>query len=197
MSTSVPTRTSDLVPLTTRRGQLVLAAVAVTGVAFVVEAMAGVVVHTHIGYHALNTILNAALLVASAGLALTGRRAVGRSGVWGGWATAIMALLASAGGVCAVLVEGLSSGDSPGLVEGISHTAVLASLLFLVPLGLGLRAVARVPGYVIAGGAACCVVMVLVGLDQPEAFLLPEATLGLGWLLLTRSWPAVPGRSLT
>lgn len=172
-----------------RRGRLVLAAVVVVGVAFVAEAMVSPFVDSHVAYHALNALLNAALVIASSSLALAGLRAVGRAGVGGGWAAASMALLALAGGIWAVLVEGLSSADPPGVVEGIAHTAVLASLLFLVPLGLGLRRLALVPGYVIAGSSACLVTMVLAGLDQPEAFLLPEAALGVGWLLLSRSLP--------
>lgn len=189
MSTSAPAETTGPDALTTRRGRLVLAAVVVTGVAFVAEAVVSVFADWHVGYHALNAILNAALLIACTSFALAGRAAVGRAGVGGGWATALMALMALAGGIWALLVEGLSAAESPGVVEGIAHTAVLASLLFLVPLGLGLRRVARVAGYVIAGSSACLVTMVLAGLDQPEAFLVPEALLGLGWLLLSRSLP--------
>lgn len=173
--------------LTTRGGRLVPTAVVVAGVAFVAEALVSVFVDSHVAYHALNAVLNAALLIASASFALAGMRTVGRAGVGGGWATAFMAGLAFIGGIWAVLVEGLSSAESPGVVEGIAHTAVLASLLFLVPLGLGLRRLALVSGYVIAGSSACLVTMVLVGLDQPEAFLVPEAVLGLGWLMLSRS----------
>jgi hypothetical protein len=171
------------------RGRLAMTAVVVAGVAFVAEAVVSVFVSSHVSYHALNAVLNAALLVVGGSFAVAGPRVVGRAGVGGGWATAFMALLAFAGGVWAVLVEGLGSAESPGVVEGIAHTAVLASLLFLVPLGLGLRRLGLVPGYVIAGSSACLVTMVLAGLDQPEAFLVPEAVLGLGWLLLSRSLP--------
>jgi hypothetical protein len=189
MSTSAMAGATGPDALTTRRGRLVLTAVVVAGAAFVAEAVVSVFVDSHISYHALNAVLNAALLVAGSNFALAGLRAVGRAGVVGGWATAFMALLAFAGGIWAVLVEGLSSAESPGVVAGIAHSAVLASLLFLVPLGLGLRRLALVPGYVIAGSSACLVTMVLAGLDQPEAFLVPEAVLGLGWLLLSRSLP--------
>jgi hypothetical protein len=151
--------------------------------------VASVFLDSHIGYHALNAVLDGALLLTCVMVALAGRRTVGRAGVVGGWATALMALLALAGGVWAVLVEGLGGGESPGVVEGIAHTAVLASLLFVVPLGIGLRRVAGVPGVVIAGSSACLVIMVLAGLDQPEAFLVPEAVLGGGFLLLSRSLP--------
>lgn len=189
MSTSAMAGTTGPDALTTRRGRLVLTAVVVAGVAFVAEAVVSVFVDSHVGYHALNAVVNAALVIAGTSFALAGLRAVGRVGVGGGWATAFMALLAFVGGIWGVLVEGLSSAESPGVVEGIAHTAVLASLLFLVPLGLGLRRLALVPGYVIAGSSACLVTMVLAGLDQPEAFLIPEAVLGLGWLLLSRSLP--------
>lgn len=189
MSTSAPAGTTGPDALTTRRGRLVLTAVVVAGVAFVVEAVVSVFVDSHVSYHALNVVLNGALVIAGTNFALAGSSAVGRAGVGGGWATAFMALLVFAGGIWTVLVEGLSSAESPGVVEGIAHTAVLASLLFLVPLGLGLRRLALVPGYVIAGSAACLVTMVLAGLDQPEAFLVPEAVLGFGWLLLSRSLP--------
>lgn len=186
MSTSTLTATTGP---DVRGGRLLLAAVVVTGVAFAAEALASVFVDAHIEYHSLNSVLNVALLVASAGLALARKAAVGRPGVVGGWATALMALLAAAGGVWAVLVEGFTAGESPGVVEGISHTAVLASILFLVPLGIGLRRVDRVSGLVIAASSACLVVMVFAGLDQPAMFLAPEAALGLGWLLLSRALP--------
>lgn len=172
-----------------RGGRLLLAAVVVTGVAFAAEAVLSVLVDTHSGYHSLNSVLNGGLLVASAGFALSGRAAVGRVGVIGGWATALMALLAGGGGAWALLVEAFTTSDSPGLVEGISHTAVLASILFMVPLGIGLRRVDRASGLVIAASSACLVGMVLAGFDQPEVFLVPEALLGLGWLLLSRALP--------
>lgn len=188
MSPSTSADTTSLASAATAGPRhLLRAAAGVAGAAFVAEACVSVVVTSHLGYHGLNVVLNVALMLASAAVALVGRAGVGTVGVVGGWATATMALLASAGGVCAVLVEGLSPAKSPGVVEGVAHTAVLASLLFLVPLGLGLRRVARVAGYTIAGGAACSVVMVLAGLDQPEMFLLPEAALGVGWILLSRS----------
>lgn len=186
MSTSTLTGNTGL---ELRGGRLLLAAVVVTGVAFAAEAVASVFVDTHIGYHSLNSVLNVALLVASAGFALTGKAAVGRAGVVGGWATALMAFLATAGGIWAMLVEGLTAAESPGVVEGISHTAVLASILFLVPLGIGMRRVDGVSGLVIAASSAFLVVMVLVGFDQPAMFLAPEAALGLGWLLLSRALP--------
>lgn len=189
MSTSAPAGTAAPDALTARRGRLVRTAVVAAGVAFVAEALVSVFVDSHVTYHALSAALNAAVLIAGTSFALAGRGVVGRTGVGGGWATAITALLAFAGGVWAVLVEGLGSVESPAVVEGITHTAVLASLLFLVPLGLGLRRLALVPGYVIAGSSACLVTMVLAGLDQPETFLVPEAVLGLGWLLLSRSLP--------
>ena len=78
-------------------GRVLLRAVVVTGVAFVAEAVASVFVDAHIGYHSLNTVLNIALLIASVGFARSGKAVVGRAGVIGGWATALMALLASAG----------------------------------------------------------------------------------------------------
>lgn len=187
MSTSAPAGTTGPDALTTRRGRLLLTAAVVAGVAFVAEAVVSVFADSHVTYHALNAVLDAALLIAGANVALAGQRAVGRAGVGGGWGTAVTALLALTSGIWAVLVEGLSAAVSPGLVEGVAHTAVLASLLFLVPLGIGLRRLALVPGYVIAGSSACLVTMVLAGLDQPEAFLVPEAVLGLGWLLLSRS----------
>lgn len=186
MSTSALAGSVGRDTLVHRRGRLALTAVLVVGVSFVAESVASVFVDSHIGYHAPNAVLNVALLVASTQAALAGRAAVGRAGVIGGWATALMALLAAAGGIWAVAVEGFSSAESPGAVEGIAHTAVLGSVLFLLPLGLGLRHVAKLPGSVIAGSSACLVVMVLVGLDQPEAYLLPEAALGVGWLLLGR-----------
>lgn len=173
-----------------RGGRLMLAAVVVTGVAFAAEAVASVFVESHVGYHAPNSVLNVALFVASAGFARSGRAAVGRVGVIGGWGTAVMAALAAGGGIWAVLVEGLTASESPGVVEGIAHTAVLASILLMVPLGIGLRRVDRVSGLVIAASSACLVVMVLAGLDQPEMFLVPEAAMGLGWLMLSRALPA-------
>lgn len=187
MSTSMLTTATDP---GLREGRLMLAAVVVTGVAFAAEAVLSVLVDTHIGYHSLNSVLNVALLVACAGFALSGRAALGRLGVVGGWATALMALLAGGGGIVAMLVEGFTASDSPGLVEGISHTAVLASILFMIPLGIGLRRVDRASGLAIAASSACLVGMVLIGVDQPEMFLAPEAVLGLGWLLLSRALPA-------
>lgn len=177
-----------------RGGRVLLAAAFVTGAAFAAEAVASVLTDAHVGYHLLNAVLNVALLVASALFALAGKAAVGRLGAIGGWATALMALLAGGGGIWAVLVEGLTSSQSPGIVEGISHTAVLASMLFMIPLGIGLRGVDRVSGLVIAASSACLVTMVLAGLDQPEVFLVPEAALGVGWLLLSRALPAGSGR---
>ena len=191
MSTSTLTVATGL---ELRGGRLLVAAVAVTGIAFAAEAVVSVIINAHVGYHSLNSVLNVALLVAGAGFALSGKAVVGRSGVIGGWATALMALLAGAGGVWAVLVEGFTASEAPGVVEGISHTAVLASMLFMIPLGIGLRRVDRVSGSVIAASSACLVVMVLVGLDQPAMFLGPEAALGLGWLLLTRALPAASDR---
>lgn len=184
MSTSTLTATTDP---GLRAGRLMLAAVVVTGVAFVAEAVMSVLVDAHIGYHSLNAVLNLGLLVACVRFTPWGKAAVGRLGVIGAWATALMALLAGGGGVWAVLVEGSTASESPGLVEGIAHTAVLASILFMIPLGIGLRRVDRVSGLVIAASSACLVVMVLAGLDQPEMFLAPEAALGLGWLLLGRA----------
>lgn len=176
--------------LNIRGGRALLGAAVVAGVAFAAEALASVFVDAHIGYHSLNTVLNFALLVASVGFALSGKAVVGRAGVLGGWATAIMALLAGGGGIWAVIVETFTNSESPGIVEGISHTAILASILFMIPLGIGLGRVDRLSGLVIAASSACLVVMVLAGLDQPEVFLAPEAVLGLGWLLLSRGLPA-------
>lgn len=176
--------------LNIRGGRALLGAAVVAGVAFAAEALASVFVDAHIGYHSLNTVLNIAMLVASVGFALSGKAVVGRAGVLGGWATAIMALLAGGGGIWAVLVETFTNSESPGIVEGISHTAILASILFMIPLGIGLGRVDRLSGLVIAASSACLVVMVLAGLDQPEVFLAPEAVLGLGWLLLSRGLPA-------
>lgn len=173
-----------------RGGRLPLAAVVITGVAFAAEAVASVFVDTHLGYHSLNAVLNLALFAASAWLASSGRAVVGRAGVIGGWATAVMALLAGGGGAWAVAVEALTGSESPGFVEGIAHTAVLASILFMVPLGIGLLRLDRVSGLVIAASSACLVAMVLAGFDQPEMFLVPEAALGTGWLLLSRVLPA-------
>lgn len=167
-------------------GRLLPSAALVTGAAFALEAVVSVLVDAHVGYHALNTVLNAALVVCCVVIARSGRATVGRIGVIGARATALMALLAAGGGVWTVAVEGLTSTDTPGAVDGIAHTAVLASILFLVPLGLGVRRVDRVAGLILASSSACLVVMVLVGLDQPEAFLAPEALLGVGWLLLGR-----------
>lgn len=174
--------------------RVLLAFAFVTGAAFAAEAVASALTDTHVGYHLLNVVLNAALLVASVLLALAGRTAVGRLGAIGGWATALMALLAGGGGIWAVLVEGLTSSQSPAVIEGISHTAVLASMLFMIPLGIGLRGVDQVSGLVIAASSACLVTMVLAGLDRPEVFLVPEAVLGVGWLLLSRALPADSGR---
>lgn len=176
--------------LQVRGGRALLVAVGVAGIAFAAEAVASVVVDAHIGYHSLNVVLNIALLVACANLALSGKDVVCRAGVIGGWATALMALLAGGGGSWAVLVEGLTSSESPGVVEGISHTAVLASMLFMIPLGLGLRRIDGISGLVIAASSASLVTMVLTGFDQPEVFLVPEAVLGLGWTLLSRALPA-------
>lgn len=187
MSTSMMTGTTGL---ELRGARLTLAAVVVTGVAFAAEAVVSVFVDAHIGYHSLNSVLNGALLVASAGFALSGGAVVGRVGVIGGWATAVMALLAGGGGIWAVLVEGLTASEAPGVVEGISHTAVLASILFMIPLGMGLSRVDRVSGLLIAASSACLVVMVLAGFDQAGMFLLPEAATGLGWLLLSRALQA-------
>lgn len=187
MSTSMMTGTTGL---ELRGGPLMLAAVVVTGIAFAAEAVASVLVDAHIGYHALNSVLNVALLVACGGFALAGRAVVGRAGVIGACAAALMAVLAGGGGIWAVLVEGSTASRSPGLVEGISHTAVLASILFMIPLGIGLRRIDKVSGLVIAASSACLVIMVIAGHDQPAMFLAPEAALGLGWLLLSRALPA-------
>jgi hypothetical protein len=176
--------------LNVRGGRLLLQAAVVTGTAFAAEAVASVFVDAHVGYHSLNSVLNLALLISSVGFALSGKAVVGRAGVIGGWATALMAVLAGGGGIWAVMVEGFTSSESPGVVEGIAHTAVLASMLFMIPLGIGLRGVNRVSGLVIAASSACLVAMVLAGLDQPEMFLAPEAALGIGWLLLSRALPA-------
>lgn len=184
MSTSTIARSSRL---STLRGRTLLRAAAVAGIAFAAEAVASVYVDAHVGYHSLNAVLNAALLVAGVGIALSGRAVVGRAGVIGGWATALMSLLAVGGGAWAVLVETFTRSESPGIVEGISHTAILASMLCMVPLGIGLRRLDRVSGPLIAASSACLVVMVLAGLDQPEVFLVPEVALGLGWLLMSRT----------
>lgn len=171
----------------TSAGPILSAALLLTGTTFVAEALASLAVDSHVGYHSLNVLVNAGLLAASLRLALAGRGAMGIAGLVGGWATATMALLAAGGGIWAVLVEGFTSAEAPGGVEGVSHTAVLASFLFLVPLGLGLRRLDRVSGLVIAASSACLVAMVLAGLDQPEWFLAPEVALGLGFLLLYRA----------
>lgn len=181
--------------LKVRGGSALLAAVVVAGVAFATEAVASVVVDAHIAYHSLNAVLNVALLVASVNFALSGRAVVGRAGVIGAWATALMTLLAGSAGIWAVLVEAFTSSESPGVVEGIAHTAVLASILFMIPLGIGLRGIDRLSGLTIAASSACLVLMVLAGLDQPEVFLAPEAVLGLGWLLLSHGLPADSFRS--
>jgi hypothetical protein len=183
MSTTTITRAHRL---HVRGGRLLYGAAVVTGVAFAAEAVASVVLDSHVGYHSLNAVLDAALLVGSVALARSGSASVGRTGVVGGWATALMALLAGVGGIWAVLVEGLTGADTPAAVEGIAHTAVLASLLFMVPLGVGLRRLDRRSGLVIASSAACLVIMVLAGLDRPEVFLVPEMVLGAGWFLLSR-----------
>lgn len=74
-------------------GRALLGAVVVAGVAFAAEAVASVVVDARIGYHSLNVVLNIALLVACANLALSGKDVVGRAGVSGGWATALIGRL--------------------------------------------------------------------------------------------------------
>lgn len=168
------------------RGRWTPTAVLVTGLAIVTEAILSGFTDSHVAYHALSAVLHAALMVSALSFARAGRGTVGRAGVVGGWAVAGTAALALGGGVWAVLTEGLAAREVPGVVEGITHTAVLVALLFLVPLGLGLRGVSRVAGSVIAGSSASLVGMVLAGLDQPEVFLVPEAILGLGWLLLRR-----------
>ncbi len=183
MSTSIMTRSSSPEGV---GGRTLIGAAAVAGVAFTAEAVASVFVDAHIGYHSLNAVLNAALLVASLRIARAGTTVVGRTGVTGGWGTGVMSLLAMGGGVWAVLVETFTSSESPGVVEGISHTAILASMLFLVLLGIGLHRADPVSGPVIAASSACLVAMVLAGLDQPEVFLVPEVALGLGWVLLSR-----------
>lgn len=169
------------------RGPVFHAALIGAGLAFVAEALTGPFVESHVAYHSLNAVLNLALVVASVRMALGGRAAVGWAGSIGGWATALMALVAGAGGVSAVLVEGLTSATIPGLIEGIAHTTVLASLLFLVPLGFGLRHLDSGSGLVVAASSACLVIMVIAGLDQPGWFLAPEACLGLGFVMLARS----------
>ena len=184
MSTSTMARSSGLSVL---GGRTLLGAAAVAGIAFAAEAVASVYVDAHVGYHSLNVVLNAALLVASVALGRFGTAVVGRAGVIGSWATAFMAALAVGGGVWAVLVETFTNSESPGVVEGISHTAILASMLFMVPLGVGIRRVDRVSGLVIAASSACLVIMVLAGLDQPEIFVMPEVALGMGWLMLSRT----------
>lgn len=166
---------------------VLLGAALATGVAFAAEALVSVVIDAHVGYHSLNAVLNLALLVACADLARRGRPVVGRAGVVGGWATAVMALLAAVGGLYVVLVETLSSSESSGAVDGVSHTAVLASILFMIPLGIGLRRLDGVSGLLVAASSASMVVMVLAGLDQPELFLVPEVALGVGWILLSRA----------
>lgn len=172
-----------------RKAHALVAPAALTGACFVAESVASVVVDAHVGYHSLNALLNVALLITVVLIARSGRAVVGRTGIVAGWATAFMAALAGVGGVWAVAVEGFSSAETPGLVEGITHTAVLASVLLMVPLGIAARHLDRVSGLVIAVSSACLVAMVLAGLDQPEMFLVPEAALGIGWLLLSRTSP--------
>lgn len=168
-----------------RGGRTLRAAAAVTGVALVVEAGVSIVVDSHVEYHALNAVLNVALAVAALLLAMSGRGAVGTTGVVGGWATCVLALLAGLGGAWVVAVEGFGGAEAPGAAEGVTHTAVLASILFLVLLGLGVRKLDRPSGLLIAASSACLVAMVLVGLDQPEVFAVPEAVLGIGWVRLS------------
>lgn len=196
MSTSVTPSTAHpqvSEPATLRATRVLRVAASATGAALLAEAVVSLPVDSHVGYHALNAVLNAALLVSCVVLAVSGRRAVGLAGVLGGWSTALTALLASAGGAVVLLVEGLGSGETSDVVEGIAHTAVLASFLFMVALGVGARRVSRRAGYTIALSSASLVAMVLAGLDQPEVFLVPEAALGLGWLALARSLVELPG----
>lgn len=173
-------------------GNVTTIAAITAGCAFMAESVVSLVIDSHVGYHALNVVLNAALLVVAVSVARAGRARVGAAGVVGGWGTAVMALLAGAGGLWTLLAEGLASSGTPGVVDGIAHTAVMASILFMVPVGIGLRRSSSIAGTVIAVAAACIVAMILGDLDAPEVFLVPEAALGAGWFLYGRSMRTQP-----
>jgi hypothetical protein len=106
-------------------GTTARAAALVAGVMFAAEAVASPFVHSHVGYHVPNAVLNTGLFVVCVALVRLGRRVVGWAGVVGGSITAFAGLLAALGGIDVAVVEGLGSGKAGDVVEGIAHTAVL------------------------------------------------------------------------
>jgi len=162
------------------RASIVVRAAALTGALFIIEAVASLVIDSHVGYHAINVPLNMALVVAAVAMRV---RTGGRAITAGVIVTVLGAALAAAGGAVALVTEGLSGATAPEATEGIAHTAVPLSLLGLISFGIGLGRRFRA-GYLVAAAAAVSIALVLGGLDPPEAFLVPEAALGAGWLLL-------------
>ena len=155
-------------------------AAAQTGILFVIEALISPVMDSHVGYHLLNVPLNVALIAA---VVVIVRRCRGRAVRVGGAITVFAGFIAAAGGVVALVVEGLAGSAAPELSEGLAHTAVLLSMVGFTVFGLGLGGRLR-PAYLVAAGAFTALALVLVGLDDPLMFLLPEAAIGAGWLWL-------------
>ncbi len=180
MTTTAPPTTSAT-SARLPRGLAVAAATA--GALLVVEALDSPFVDSHLGYHGPNLVQNAAVAVACWLLARGGPEVRSRAGAVGAWLGVVGGGLACVGGVLAVLVEGLTSKQTPGVAEGVTHTAVLLAFLAVVPLGLGLRGVLRGPGRALA--AAGLVVMALAFVvDDPWWYVGPEAALGVAWLWL-------------
>jgi hypothetical protein len=156
------------------------------GALCIVEALASPLVDAHVGYHLPNALLNLALVVVVLTLLRTGRAGIGKTGIVGGVLCLLGAVPALVGGAMVVAIEGIGSGTVGDLAEGLAHTGVLLSILAMVPLAVGMRRSFGRAAMLVAIAAAALVAMVLAGLDDPIMFLVPEALLGLGWLLVAR-----------
>ncbi len=157
------------------------------GALFVVEALWSPFAESHVGYHLPNFLLNAFLAVGVVGLYLYQKGHLGWLGRVGFYLTVAGAIVAALGGLLVVLVEGVFGGTVSGVLDGITHTLVL-----LVILGSLLFGIATFRANVLARGGALLVglfslvivAVVLIGLDSPWLFLVPEALLGVGWAWL-------------
>lgn len=154
-----------------RTAQRTAWAAALAGGLFGVEGLASPFVEGEVAYHGINAPLSLALALACAGIWVLLHGAIGRTGRAGVYVTGLGAALAAGGGAVAMVQQ-------VDAVEGLAHTAVLLSILGLVPLGIGLRRVAGVAGALVAASAGILVALVLAGADQPEVFLVPEVALG-------------------
>lgn len=154
----------------------------IAGALFVVEALASPfeIVRAEIQYHGPNSLLNLAVAIAALGIYRSAKERIGRSGRVGARVLVFAATIAGVGGLVS-LSFALSEGKSPGLVEGVVHTAVLLAILAMVPFAVGLRRSVNRPGLLMLVASAMIVALVLIGLDSPWIFFVPEALLGAAW----------------